>query len=43
MGEKGVRKELIEEMRGRIRWMGIEGKMKGDSWRGLSYGNRYRK
>jgi predicted RNase H-related nuclease YkuK (DUF458 family) len=41
IGRKGMTKELIQEMTGRIEAMGIEAKIKPDSYAAFSYANRY--
>jgi len=43
IGRKGMTKELIQEMTGRIEAMGIEAKIKPDSYTAFSYANRYTK
>ncbi|MGM7682734.1 ribonuclease H-like YkuK family protein [Cytobacillus sp. Hm23] len=43
IGKKGMTKELIHEMTGRITAMGIEAKIKPDSYAAFSYANRYTK
>jgi uncharacterized protein len=43
IGRKGLTKELIQEMTGRIEAMGIEAKIKPDSYTAYSYANRYTK
>lgn len=43
IGKKGVTKDLIHEMTGRVRAMGIEAKIKPDSYAASSYANRYTK
>ncbi|WP_061046814.1 ribonuclease H-like YkuK family protein [Bacillus amyloliquefaciens] len=43
IGQKGLTKELIQEMTGRITSMGIEAKIKPDSCTAFSYANRYTK
>jgi predicted RNase H-related nuclease YkuK (DUF458 family) len=43
IGKKGVTKDLIQEMTGRIMSMGIEAKIKPDSYTASSYANRYTK
>lgn len=43
IGRKGLTKELIQEMTGRIEAMGIEAKIKPDSYTAFSYANRYTK
>ncbi|MED4403774.1 ribonuclease H-like YkuK family protein [Metabacillus fastidiosus] len=43
IGKKGITKDLIHEMTGRIRAMGIEAKIKPDSYAASSYANRYTK
>ncbi|MBD1381282.1 ribonuclease H-like YkuK family protein [Metabacillus arenae] len=43
IGKKGVTKELIQEMTGRITAMGVEAKIKPDSYTAFSYANRYTK
>lgn len=43
IGTKGATKELIKEMVGRIQAMGIEAKIKPDSYVASSYANRYTK
>ncbi|ALC80885.1 MULTISPECIES: ribonuclease H-like YkuK family protein [Bacillus] len=43
VGKKGQTKELIQEMTGRITAMGIEAKIKPDSYTAFSYANRYTK
>ncbi|WP_243293052.1 ribonuclease H-like YkuK family protein [Bacillus sp. FJAT-47783] len=43
IGRKGVTKDLIQEMTGRITAMGVEAKIKPDSYTAFSYANRYTK
>jgi predicted RNase H-related nuclease YkuK (DUF458 family) len=43
IGRKGMTKELIQEMTGRIEAMGIEAKIKPESYTAFSYANRYTK
>jgi predicted RNase H-related nuclease YkuK (DUF458 family) len=43
IGKKGLTKELIQEMTGRITSMGIEAKIKPDTYTAFSYANRYTK
>ncbi|MBU7591900.1 ribonuclease H-like YkuK family protein [Metabacillus halosaccharovorans] len=43
IGRRGVTKELIQEMTGRIEAMGIEAKIKPESYTAFSYANRYTK
>jgi uncharacterized protein len=43
IGRKGITKELISEMTGRITSMGIEAKIKPDAYAASSYANRYTK
>ncbi|WLR43197.1 ribonuclease H-like YkuK family protein [Bacillus carboniphilus] len=43
IGKKGVTKEFIHEMTGRIRAMGIEAKIKPDSYTAFCYANKYTK
>lgn len=43
IGKKGLTKELIKEMTGRINSMGIEARIKPDSYTASSYANRYTK
>ncbi|WP_246944034.1 ribonuclease H-like YkuK family protein [Bacillus pinisoli] len=43
IGRKGVTKDLIQEMTSRIISMGIEAKIKPDSYAASSYANRYTK
>ncbi len=43
IGRKGMTKELIQEMTGRIEAMGIEAKIKPESFTAFSYANRYTK
>jgi predicted RNase H-related nuclease YkuK (DUF458 family) len=43
IGSQGATKELIKEMVGRIQAMGIEAKIKPDSYVASSYANRYTK
>ncbi|WP_226666028.1 ribonuclease H-like YkuK family protein [Metabacillus litoralis] len=43
IGGKGMTKELIQEMTGRIESMGIEAKIKPYSYAAFSYANRYTK
>ncbi|MBM7659553.1 putative RNase H-related nuclease YkuK (DUF458 family) [Bacillus mesophilus] len=43
IGRKGVTKDLIQEMTSRIKSMGIEAKIKPDSYAASSYANRYTK
>ena len=43
IGRKGMTKELIQEMMGRIEAMGIEAKIKPESYTAFSYANRYTK
>jgi predicted RNase H-related nuclease YkuK (DUF458 family) len=43
IGRKGMTKELIQEMTGRIEAMGVEAKIKPDSYAAFSYANRYTK
>lgn len=43
IGKKGLTKELIHEMTGRITAMGLEAKIKPDSYAASSYANRYTK
>ncbi|WCN37610.1 ribonuclease H-like YkuK family protein [Aneurinibacillus uraniidurans] len=43
IGMKGASKELIKEMVGRVQAMGIEAKIKPDSYVASSYANRYTK
>ena len=42
-GKKGMTKDLIQEMTGRITSMGINAKIKPDSYTASSYANRYTK
>ena len=43
IGRNGMTKELIQEMTGRIESMGIEAKIKPNSYAAFSYANRYTK
>ncbi|MBO1514603.1 ribonuclease H-like YkuK family protein [Metabacillus bambusae] len=43
IGRKGITKELIQEMTGRIEAMGVEAKIKPESYTAFSYANRYTK
>lgn len=43
IGRKGVTKDLIQEMTGRITAMGVEAKIKPESYTAFSYANRYTK
>ncbi|WP_338781491.1 ribonuclease H-like YkuK family protein [Metabacillus sp. FJAT-52054] len=43
IGRKGVTKDLIQEMTGRITAMGVEARIKPDSYTAFSYANRYTK
>ncbi|SIT83391.1 hypothetical protein SAMN05216491_1554 [Bacillus altitudinis] len=43
IGKKGSAKELIQEMIGMITAMGIEAKIKPDSYAAFCYANRYTK
>lgn len=43
IGRRGMTKELIQEMTGRIEAMGIEAKIKPESYTAFSYANRYTK
>ena len=43
IGRKGVTKDLINEMTGRITAMGLEAKIKPDSYAAFSYANRFTK
>ncbi|MDA7026264.1 ribonuclease H-like YkuK family protein [Bacillus sp. CLL-7-23] len=43
IGKKGLTKDLIQEMTGRITSMGISAKIKPDSYAASSYANRYTK
>lgn len=43
IGRKGLTKDLIQEMTGRIQAMGIEAKIKPDSYTAFSYANRFTK
>ncbi|MGM7720140.1 ribonuclease H-like YkuK family protein [Metabacillus sp. Hm71] len=43
IGQKGMTKELIQEMTGRIEAMGVEAKIKPESYTAFSYANRYTK
>jgi len=43
IGKKGMTKDLINEMTGRITAMGLEAKIKPDSYAASSYANRYTK
>lgn len=43
IGRKGLTKELIQEMTGRIEAMGIEAKIKPEAYTAFSYANRYTK
>ncbi|MDF0725376.1 ribonuclease H-like YkuK family protein [Cytobacillus sp. S13-E01] len=43
IGKKGVTKDLISDMTGRINAMGLEAKIKPDSYAAFSYANRYTK
>jgi hypothetical protein len=43
IGRKGVTKDLIQEMTGRIQAMGLEAKIKPDSYTAFSYANRFTK
>ncbi|MCY9401673.1 ribonuclease H-like YkuK family protein, partial [Bacillus haynesii] len=43
IGKKGMTKDLIQEMTGRITSMGICAKIKPDSYTASSYANRYTK
>jgi uncharacterized protein len=43
IGRKGLTKELIQEMVGRITSMGLEAKIKPDSYCASSYANKYTK
>jgi predicted RNase H-related nuclease YkuK (DUF458 family) len=43
IGKKGLTKSLIQEMTGRIHAMGLEAKIKPDSYTASSYANRYTK
>ncbi|MGG4364991.1 ribonuclease H-like YkuK family protein [Bacillus subtilis] len=43
IGKKGLTKDLIQEMTGRITSMGIEAKIKPDSYTAFSYANRFTK
>lgn len=43
IGKKGLTKDLIQEMTGRINSMGIEARIKPDSYTASSYANRYTK
>ncbi|MBD8068481.1 ribonuclease H-like YkuK family protein [Bacillus sp. PS06] len=43
IGKKGVTKDLINEMTGRITSMGLEAKIKPDSYAAFSYANRFTK
>ncbi|WP_078547442.1 ribonuclease H-like YkuK family protein [Litchfieldia alkalitelluris] len=43
IGKRGVTKDLITEMMGRITAMGLEAKIKPDSYAAFSYANRYTK
>ncbi|MFD1735621.1 ribonuclease H-like YkuK family protein [Bacillus salitolerans] len=43
IGRRGATKELIQEMTGRINSMGLEAKIKPDSYTASSYANRYTK
>ncbi|APH05478.1 ribonuclease H-like YkuK family protein [Bacillus weihaiensis] len=43
IGKKGMTKELIQEMTGRIEAMGIEAKIKPNSYTAFSYANRFTK
>ncbi|MGN7939943.1 ribonuclease H-like YkuK family protein [Metabacillus sp. 22489] len=43
IGRKGMTKELIQEMTGRIEAMGIEAKIKPESYTAFSYANRFTK
>ncbi|KAA6453065.1 ribonuclease H-like YkuK family protein [Bacillus swezeyi] len=43
IGKKGMTKDLIQEMTGRITSMGISAKIKPDSYTASSYANRYTK
>lgn len=43
IGRKGLTKDLIQEMTGRIHSMGIEAKIKPDSYTAFSYANRFTK
>ncbi|MRX73789.1 hypothetical protein GJU40_16730 [Bacillus lacus] len=41
IGRKGVTKDLIQEMTGRVLAMGVEAKIKPDSYTAFGYANRY--
>jgi predicted RNase H-related nuclease YkuK (DUF458 family) len=43
IGRRGVTKDLIQEMTGRINSMGLEARIKPDSYAASSYANRYTK
>ncbi|AZB42631.1 hypothetical protein CEF21_10210 [Bacillus sp. FJAT-42376] len=43
IGRKGATKDLIQEMTGRITAMGLEARIKPDSYTAFSYANRYTK
>ncbi|MCD7035471.1 ribonuclease H-like YkuK family protein [Metabacillus sp. GX 13764] len=43
IGRKGLTKDLIQEMTGRIQAMGIEAKIKPDSYTAFGYANRFTK
>ncbi|WP_243385379.1 ribonuclease H-like YkuK family protein [Bacillus kexueae] len=43
IGKRGITKELIQEMTGRITAMGVRAKIKPDSYTAFSYANRYTK
>lgn len=43
IGKRGVTKDLIQEMTGRITAMGVEAKIKPESYTAFSYANRYTK
>ncbi|MDQ0229537.1 ribonuclease H-like YkuK family protein [Metabacillus malikii] len=43
IGKKGMTKELIQEMTGRIEAMGIEARIKPEAYTAYSYANRYTK